>query len=285
MMVSGRELFRKANKGNYAVGGFNICNMEFVQAVVQAAEAQGSPVILQVSQGVAKYAGVETITEIVKAEAKKASIPVALHLDHGTDYDVIMQCLRAGFTSIMIDASRYELEENIRITAEIARACHAMNVGVEAELGKIHGVEDEIAVDAKDASFTDPQEAVRFVRETGIDALAIAVGTAHGPYKGKPELDFDRIKVIKELTDTAIVLHGSSGVGEADLRRAVELGVNKFNIDTDLRQAFNGAIRTYLMEDSEAYDPKKIIGVTKPAIQRVAEGKITLFGSAKKTWL
>ncbi len=282
MMISSRELFRKAHKENYAVGGFNICNMEFVQSVIQAAEAKHSPVILQVSQGVAKYAGIRTITEIVKAEAKRTSIPVALHLDHGTDYEVIMQCLRAGFTSIMIDASRYELEENIRITAEVARACHAMNVGVEAELGKIHGVEDEIAVDAKDASFTDPQEAVRFVKETGVDALAIAVGTAHGPYKGKPELDFERIQEIKALIDTAIVLHGSSGVGKADIQRAVQLGVNKFNIDTDLRQAFNETIRAYLNENKEIYDPKKIIGVTRPAIQLVAEEKMTLFGSTQK---
>ncbi len=284
MLISGRELFKRAKEGSYAIGGFNVCNMEFVQAVIKAAEVKQSPVILQVSQGVAKYAGITTITEIVKAEAAKTTIPVVLHLDHGTDYEVIMQCLRAGFTSIMIDASRYELDENIRVTREIANACHAMNVGVEAELGKIHGVEDEIAVDEKDASFTDPQEAIRFVKETGVDALAIAVGTAHGPYKGKPELDFERIQTIKQLVDAAIVLHGSSGVGEEDIRRAVELGVNKFNIDTDLRQAFDATLRDFVTQNPAVYDPKKIIGVTRPAIQRVAETKIALFGSSKKAW-
>lgn len=282
MLISGRELFKRAKEGNYAVGGFNVCNMEFVQAVIAAAEVKQSPVILQVSQGVATYAGISTITEIVKAEAAKTTVPVVLHLDHGTDYEIIMQCLRAGFTSIMIDASRYELDENIRVTREIANACHAMNVGVEAELGKIHGVEDEIAVDEKDASFTDPQEAIRFVKETGVDALAIAVGTAHGPYKGKPELDFERIQTIKRLVDAAIVLHGSSGVGEEDIRKAVGLGVNKFNIDTDLRQAFNATLREYVIQNPDAYDPKKIIGITRPAIQTVAETKIELFGSAMK---
>jgi fructose-bisphosphate aldolase class II len=184
----------------------------------------------------------------------------------------------------MIDASRYELDENIRVTREIACACHAMNVGVEAELGKIHGVEDEIAVDVKDASFTDPKEAIRFVQETQVDALAIAVGTAHGPYKGKPELDFERIQTIKQLVDAAIVLHGSSGVGEEDIRRAVELGVNKFNIDTDLRQAFDATLRDFVTQNPAVYDPKKIIGATRPAIQRVAETKIALFGSSKKAW-
>ncbi|MBF8984084.1 class II fructose-1,6-bisphosphate aldolase [Lutibacter sp. B2] len=284
MLVSGKEILNHAHENGYAVGAFNVNNMEQVQAIIEAAEETNSPVIIQASQGGLAYAGVEFIAEMGKVAAKNASVPVAIHLDHGTDFKQIMLCLRNGFTSVMIDASHYELDENIRKTQEITEMAHAVGVSVEAELGKIGGTEDDVSVDEKDATYTDPEEAEKFVRETGIDYLAIAVGTAHGPYKGEPKLDFDRIKVLKERLDMPLVLHGSSGVPEESIKKAVSLGINKINIDTDIRMAFHKAVKEFVSKNPDVYDPRKIVGPARSAMKEIIADKMRMFGSKGKAW-
>jgi fructose-bisphosphate aldolase class II len=284
MLVTGKAILEHAHENGYAVGAFNVNNMEAVQAIMEAAEETKSPVIIQASQGGLKYAGVEYIAGMCKIAAEKASVPVAIHLDHGTDFKQIIKCIRNGFTSVMIDASHHPLEENIKITKQIMDIANAAGVSVEAELGKIGGVEDDIAVDERDATYTDPEEAVRFVKETGVDYLAIAVGTAHGPYKGEPKLDFDRIKVIKERLNMPIVLHGSSGVPEDSIKRAVSLGINKINIDTDIRMTFHKAVKEVVKNNPDEYDPRKIVGPAREAMKDVIADKMRMFGSAGNAW-
>lgn len=282
MLVTGIELLSKAHKEGYAVGAFNTNNLEITQAIIQAAEEMRSPAIIQVSEGGLKYAGIETISAIVRTLAAKASVPVALHLDHGTDFNNVMKCLRNGWTSVMMDASKLPLEKNIAVTKNVVSIAHGMGVSVEAELGKIGGTEDNVTVDEREASMTDPDEALSFVKETGIDYLAISIGTAHGPYKGEPKLDFDRLKKIKELLNIPLVLHGASGVPEDSIKTAVSLGINKINIDTDIRQAFAWRLREVLKTDQEVYDPRKILGPCKDAMKEVVKNKMRLFGSAGK---
>lgn len=280
MLVTGREILEHAHKNNYAVGAFNVNNMEIVQAIVEAAEETNSPVILQASQGGLKYAGVEYIAALGRVAAEKAKVPVALHLDHGTDFAQVMLCIRNGFTSVMIDGSKHQLEDNILVTKKVIEVAHAVGVSVEAELGKIGGTEDDVTVDEREATFTDPNEAKTFVDETGVDSLAIAVGTAHGVYKGEPKLDFDRIKTIKELLNIPLVLHGSSGVPAEAIKKAVEGGINKINIDTDLRIAFTQAIRDYNKENPDNIDPRKVLKPAKEAMKEIIKVKMELFGSA-----
>lgn len=282
MLVSGKEILQKANDGGYAVGAFNTSNLEITQAIIEAAEEEKAPVIIQVSMSAIKYAGIENIAAIVITAAKNASVPVALHLDHGTDFNVVMQCLRNGWTSVMFDGSKYPFEENVAITKTIVNIAHPMGVSVEAELGKIGGTEDHITVDEREATMTDPDEAVKFVEQTGVDYLAIAIGTAHGVYKGEPKLDFDRLQKIKSLLKMPIVLHGASGVPEESIVKAVKLGVNKINIDTDLRQAFDSAIRSYLNVNPDQYDPRKILAAPREAMKKVVAQKIRMFGSSGK---
>ncbi|NLY66180.1 MAG: class II fructose-1,6-bisphosphate aldolase, partial [Tissierellia bacterium] len=240
------------------------------------------PVILQASQGAIKYAGIEYITALAKVAASKVKVPVAIHLDHGTDFEQIMLCIRHGFTSVMIDGSKYELKKNIEITRKVVEVAHAVGVSVEAELGKIGGTEDDITVDEREATFTDPEEAKIFVDETNVDSLAIAVGTAHGVYKGEPKLDFDRIKAIKDKLGIPLVLHGSSGVPADAIEKAVSLGINKINIDTDLRIAFTQAMKDYHKEHPDNIDPRKVLGPARAAMKEVIKEKIALFGSAGK---
>lgn len=280
MLVTGNEILQDAHKNNYAVGAFNVNNMEIVQAIIEAAEETRSPVIIQASQGGLSYAGVEYIAALGKVAAENASVPVALHLDHGTDFEQVMLCVRNGFSSIMIDGSKHEFEENIAITNKVVDVCRPIGVSVEAELGKIGGTEDDITVAAKDATFTDPKEAKEFLDRTGVDSLAIAVGTAHGVYKGTPEIDFDRIKAIKELLDIPLVLHGSSGVADEDITKAVSLGINKINIDTDLRMAFSHAIHDFVEENPDVIDPRKILAPAREAMKNRIKEKMELFGSA-----
>ncbi len=280
MLVTGKEILEDAHKNNYAVGAFNVNNMEIVQAIIEAAEETNSPVILQASQGGLNYAGIEYIAALGKVAARNAKVPVALHLDHGTDFDQVMLCIRHGFTSVMIDGSRFEFEENIAITRKVVEVAHAVGVSVEAELGKIGGTEDNVTVDEREATFTDPEEAKKFVEETNVDSLAIAVGTAHGLYKGEPKLDFDRIKAIKEIINIPLVLHGSSGVPDESIKKAVSLGINKINIDTDLRVAFTNAIKDFLEKNPDNIDPRKILGPAREAMKEAVVEKMNLFGSA-----
>lgn len=276
------ELLEKAEAGGYAVGAFNCNNLEIVQAIIAAAEAEKSPVIMQASQGAIKYAGLDYITEMAKVAAEQASVPVALHIDHGTSFEQVMKCIRSGFSSVMIDGSKLPLEENIALTKKVVDVAHAVGVSVEAELGKIGGTEDDIHVDEKDALFTNPDEAKTFVEQTGVDALAIAIGTAHGQYKGKPELDFARLEKIKSLIATPIVLHGSSGVADEDIKKAISLGVRKVNIDTNIREAFVAKMREVLDADAKEIDPRKVLGPAREAAIEVIREKIRVFGSNNK---
>lgn len=281
-LLSLNSLLEDAQAGGYAVGAFNCNNMEIVQAIIAAAEAENSPVIMQASQGAIKYAGIDYITAMAKTAALKARVPVTLHLDHGTSFEQVMQCIRAGFSSVMIDGSRLSLQENIALTKQVCKAARAAGVSVEAELGRITGAEDDIAVDEKEAFLTDPGEAQLFVQETGVDALAVSVGTAHGRYRGTPQLDFDRLKKIKQAVDVPLVLHGSSGVPDDAVRKAVELGICKVNIDTNIREAFTAAVRRVLENDPDEIDPRRILGPAREAATALIREKINVFGSAGK---
>ena len=281
MLVTGKEILDKAHQGGYAVGAFNINNMEILQSVIAAAEEKRSPVILQTSEGAIKYAGIDYLAAMVHLAAEKASIPVALHLDHGTTYCTIMKCIKYGWTSVMFDGSHLPLDENIAKTNEIIKVAHACDISVEAELGRLGGIEDNISVDEKDARLTSPDEAVKFVNETGIDYLAIAIGTAHGKYKGEPKLDFDRLQTIKKLVNIPIVLHGASGVPEASIIKATKLGVNKINIDTDIRVAFTDGVKS-VVTTSDVFDPRKVLAPAKVGMTEVVKAKIDMFGCAGK---
>ena len=281
-LVPVEDLLRKAQEGDYAVGAFNCNNMEIVQAIVAAAEKENAPVIMQASQGAIKYAGLDYITAMAKLAAGKAKVPVALHLDHGTSFEQCIQCIRAGFSSVMIDGSKLPLQENIALTRRVLEVARACGVSVEAELGKIGGTEDDISVSERDALFTDPGEADEFVRETGVGSLAVAIGTAHGQYKGVPELDFARLEKIIALVKIPIVLHGSSGVPDEAVRKAISLGVCKVNIDTNIREAFVAAARKVLEENPREIDPRKMLGPARESATEVIRDKIRIFGSSDK---
>jgi len=281
-LVPVNDLLQKAEQGGYAVGAFNCNNMEIVQAIVDAAEAEKSPVIIQASQGAIKYAGLPYIMALAKTAADLASVPVAMHLDHGTSFAQVMQCIRYGFSSVMIDGSKLPLEGNIDITNRVIEVARAVGVSVEAELGKIGGTEDDVSVDEREAFFTDPGEAKQFVEATGVDSLAVAIGTAHGQYKGEPKLDFARLEKIKNLVKIPIVLHGSSGVPDDAIRQAIKLGVRKVNIDTNIREAFVRGVREIIEANPKEIDPRKILGPAKKAMTAIIQEKIRLFGSSGK---
>jgi len=276
------NLLKKADQGGYALGAFNCNNMEIVQSIVTAAELENSPVIIQASQGAIKYAGLNYIIALARQAAEGTAIPVVLHLDHGTSFDQVMQCIRFGFTSVMYDGSQLPLKENIAQTRRVVEVARVFGVSVEAELGRIGGTEDDISVSEADAFFTDPAEAEQFVAETDVDALAVAVGTAHGQYKGEPKLDFDRLAEINRRISCPMVLHGSSGVPDQSIKRAIELGVRKINIDTNIREAFVGAMRRVLAGNPSEIDPRKVLGPAREAAADVIGDKIRLFGSAGK---
>ncbi|HHV64437.1 MAG TPA: class II fructose-1,6-bisphosphate aldolase [Peptococcaceae bacterium] len=280
--VSIKELLQKAQQGRYAVGAFNCNNMEIVQAIVAAAEAEKAPVIIQASQGAIKYAGLNYIVALTKVAAASVKVPVALHLDHGTSFEQCVQCMANGFSSVMIDGSKLPLAENIALTKKVLEVARPLGISVEGELGKIGGTEDDISVSEKEAFFTDPDEAERFCRETGVDALAVAIGTAHGQYKGVPKLDFDRLREIVKKVSTPIVLHGSSGVPDDAIREAIQLGVAKVNIDTNIREAFTAAARQVLAANSKEIDPRKVLGPAREAAIEIIREKIRVFGSSGK---
>ncbi|GAX89570.1 class II fructose-1,6-bisphosphate aldolase [Effusibacillus lacus] len=280
--ASFKEVLTDGLKHGYAVGQFNVNNLEFLQAIIETAEEERSPVILGVSEGAMKYMNIEYTVAMCKAAAEKASVPVILHLDHGSSYEVVLKCLRAGFSSIMIDASHYPLEENIAKTRQVVHACHTLGVDVEGELGRIGGTEDDLSVDERDATLAKPEEAVRLVQESGIDALAPAIGSAHGLYKGEPKLDFDRLAKIRDLTGVPLVLHGGSGIPDEDIRKAISLGVSKINVNTENQVAFTNKIRELLDKDAKVYDPRKYLGPAREAIKETVREKIRLFGSNNK---
>ncbi len=281
-LVTGRELVNMADEQGFAIGAFNVNNLEIIKAIVESAQEERSPAILQASQGAIKYAGIDFIAAMVTAASEQIDVPVALHLDHGTSFDQNMLCIRKGFTSVMYDGSQYPLEENIARTREVVKVGHAVGVSVEGELGKIGGTEDDITVDEKDALMTNPEEAERFSRETEVDYLAVAIGTAHGPYKGEPKLDFERLEEIRRRTKTPLVMHGASGVPEECIMKGIELGVRKINIDTELRQAFTKGLKQVISDKPEEYDPRKLLKPAKDSMKEVIKEKMRLFGSSGK---
>ena len=297
-LVTSTELFRRAQEGGYAIGAFNVNNMEIIQGIVDAAKEEKSGLILQVSAGARKYANSIYLRKLVEAAIEDSDLDIVLHLDHGENLEIVKQCIDDGFTSVMIDASHYPFEENVRITKEVVDYAHARGVVVEAELGKLAGVEDAVSVAKEDATYTDPDEAVEFVKRTGIDSLAVAIGTSHGAYKfkGEPKLDFERLeKIGKLIPNTPLVLHGAStvlpefvelcnkyggdipgaqGVPEEVLRRAAQINVAKINIDTDLRLAMTAAIRQFMVENPSEFDPRKYLGPARAAIKGMVQHKI-----------
>ncbi|NLJ86928.1 MAG: class II fructose-1,6-bisphosphate aldolase [Firmicutes bacterium] len=281
-LVTVAELAQRAAQGGYAVGAFNLNNMEILQAVIEAAEEERSPVILQASQGGLKYAGIDYIVAMARVAAERASVPVALNLDHGTSFEQAMQCIRKGFSAVMVDGSMLEFEDNVALVRRVTDVAHAVGVSVEAELGKIGGTEDDIVVAEKDAMMTDPDEAAEFVERAKPDLLAVAIGTAHGVYKGEPRLDFDRLLAIKGKVSIPLVLHGASGVPDDAIRRACKLGITKINIDTELRVAFSSAVRDTLVSNPKEIDPRKILGPAREAMKRVVKEKMRLFGCSGK---
>ena len=297
-LVTTKEMFAKALNKDYAVGAFNVNNMEIIQGIVDAAKDEKSPLILQVSAGARKYAKPVYLLKLVEAAIEDTGLDICLHLDHGEDFDICKKCVDDGFTSVMIDGSKHPFEENIRITKEVVEYAHDHGVVVEAELGKLAGVEDAVKVEARNATFTDPEEAAEFVARTGVDSLAVAIGTSHGAYKfkGTPYLDFERLKQIHALIpETPLVLHGASsvlkefvdrcnqygakipgaqGVPEEMILEAVKHGVCKVNIDTDLRLAMTAEVRRYIVEHPEDFDPRKYLGVGREAIKGMVAHKI-----------
>ena len=297
-LVSTKEMFEKAYVGGYAIGAFNVNDMEIIQGIVDAAKVEQAPLILQVSAGARKYAKPVYLTKLVEAALIDTDLPIALHLDHGDDFEICKDCIDSGFTSVMIDGSKHPFEKNVELTARVVEYAHKHGVVVEGELGRLAGVEDDVNVSEKDALFTDPEEAAEFVRLTGVDSLAIAIGTSHGAYKfkGTPYLDFDRLQRVGELLPNfPIVLHGASsvpqafvekcnsfggaipgaqGVPEEMLRKAATMAVCKINIDTDLRLAMTASIREVLANNPAEFDPRKYLGPGREAIQAMVQHKI-----------
>lgn len=283
-LVPMAEILQRADEEGYGVGGFNVNNLESLQAIIQAAEEEKSPLILATSEGAIKYMGMDHVIGMVEGFLKNTDLPVALHLDHGGSFDAAMKCIRKGYSSVMIDASKHPFEENIANTKEVVQAAHAVGVTVEAELGRLVGSEDEITVTEREAAMTDPDEAVEFVKRTGVDCLAVAIGTAHGVYKGDPELDFDRLKAINEKVDIPLVLHGASGVPDSDVQKSIGMGIRKINVNTDFQQAFTAKLREDLADDPELYDPRKYCGPAREAMAEKVKEKIRAFGSNGKAW-
>ncbi len=281
-LVPAAAILRRAQSGGWAVGAFNCNNMEIVQAIIRAAEEESAPVILQASQGAIKYAGLDFIVAMARTAISQTSVPVAIHLDHGTSFEQVVRCIRGGFTSVMIDGSHHPLAENIALTRRVVEVARAVDVSVEAELGRIGGTEDDISVAERDAFFTDPEEARLFVESTGVDSLAVAIGTAHGRYRGEPKLDFQRLEQIRKAVNIPLVLHGSSGVPADAVRQAIKLGVCKVNIDTDIRQSFTEAVRRVLAADPDEIDPRKVLGPAREAAVATIREKIRIFGSSGK---
>lgn len=281
-LVSMNEFLPKAKANKFAVGQFNMNNLEFAQAITEAAIEEKSPFIFGVSEGALKYMGIEYTVAIAEAAAKQSGLPIALHLDHGSSFEVAMKCIRAGFSSVMFDGSHYSLEENIKLTKEVVRAAHAMGVSVEGELGTIGGVEDDISVDESHASLAKPEEAIRFYEETGVDCLAIAVGTAHGMYKGEPKIHYDIIEQVTAAIPVPIVLHGGSGVPDEAIRLAIAAGAGKINVNTENQVALTQTIRDVLNKDANVYDPRKYLVPGRAAMKAVVQEKIRLFGSSNQ---
>jgi fructose-bisphosphate aldolase class II len=303
MLATGMEILSKARKEGYGVGAFNVNNMEFVQGVLEAAEEARSPVLLALSEGAMKYGG-KALTMLVREMGRDATVPVCIHLDHGSSYEACLRAIQAGFTSVMIDKSHEDTQTNIRETKRTVEAAHALGVTVEAEIGRLGGVEEHVVVSAEDAFLTNPEEAKMFMEATGADYLAVAIGTSHGAYKGKgrPFIDHARIAQIASATPKPLVMHGASSVpdslvqmfrasggeiGDAagihpeDIQKGIKAGIAKINTDTDLRLGFVGKMREAL-KNAKEFDPRKILGPAREELKAIVKARMELFGSAGK---
>lgn len=275
-LVTSEKMLLDAQKGNYAVGAFNVENMEMVKAVIAAAEELKAPVMLQTTPSTIKYGTVETYAAIVRAEAEKASVPVCLHLDHGNSFELAVRAMKAGYTSVMIDGSGEDFENNIAVTKKVVDVAKAIGIPVEAELGKVGGKEDDLEADAD--TNTDPSEAKEFVERTGVSSLAVAIGTAHGFYVGTPVLDKPRVSAIREVVSVPLVLHGASGLSEEDVRECVERGMCKVNFATELRAAYTAAVKKLLEDKPETYDPKKFGTAAMEAVKEQVKIRMKMCG-------
>jgi len=305
MLVGLNEILPRARKKKYGVGAFNTTNLEITQAILTAAQAQNSPVIIATSEKAIKYAGMENISLMIRTMAEKIKIPVVLHLDHGKTFELIKECIKFGYTSVMIDASDLPFKENLQLTRRVVRYAHKRGVTVEAELGMLAGIEDDINIKREQAVYTSPQEAKLFAEKSECDALAVAIGTSHGAYKfkGKPKLRIDILKKIARQVKIPLVLHGASavkarwinrvnrfggalkrtrGVPDDLIKQAIKNGISKINTDTDLRIAFTAGVREFLKNNPDVFDPRKIIGRGREAVIRVVTERIILFGSKNK---
>ncbi|CAQ82871.1 MULTISPECIES: tagatose bisphosphate family class II aldolase [Photorhabdus] len=281
-LISSRQMLKKALREGYAVPAFNVHNLETVQVVAETAARLASPVILAGTPATFSYAGTDYLVSICQEAARCHNLPLALHLDHHEELEDISHKVTVGVRSVMIDGSHLPFEENIRKVTEVVRFCHRYDVSVEAELGRLGGQEDDLNVSNADSFFTDPLAAKAFVARTGIDSLAVAIGSAHGLYHGEPHLDFERLAAIREQVDIPLVLHGASGIPEAMVHQAIALGVCKVNVATDLKIAFADAVKSYFIQHPDANDPRKYIVPGKQAMQAVVEEKIQICGSAGK---
>lgn len=279
-LISSTSMMQTARANGYGITAFNVHTLEMLQAVVEAAEELQSPLILQTTVGTVKHLGPEYIVAAARVAAKNATIPIALHLDHCTDYDVLIRCIREGYTSVMIDASMRNFEENVAITKEVVKIATAAGVNVEAELGKVGGVEDDISVSEEDARLAVPSECAEFVSLTGVHTLAPAIGTAHGIYVGEPKIAFDRLEQISKEVSVPLVLHGGSGIPDEQVKRCVALGMAKFNVATELRIAFSDAIKAIFNENPNENDPRKYMVPAKQAVKALAQKKMILSGCA-----
>ena len=277
-LVSSLELIKEASRQRKAIAAFNIHNLEMIQAVIEGAVELDSPVIIQTTPGTLKHAGIENVSAIVKQMALKYDIPIALHMDHCPYFDQIIQCIRHGYTSVMIDASHLSYDDNVALVKNVVKVAHAVGVQVEGEIGKIGGVEDDMYVNALDASLTEPHEAKTFAEDTQVDSLAVAIGTAHGMYEGEPNLDYDRIEKINNVVSMPLVLHGASGVPEESVKKAIQLGMAKVNIATELKNPMAMVIREVLSNPKEN-DPRNYMGAARDAIKEVVKDKIRMCGT------
>ncbi|MGX1984079.1 tagatose-bisphosphate aldolase catalytic subunit [Thermolongibacillus altinsuensis] len=273
-LVNTKEMLLKAKQEGYAVPAFNIHNLETIQVVVETAEEMRSPVILAATPGTFQYAGRDYIQAISETAAKRSSIPIALHLDHHEKIEDIIASVELGAKSVMIDASHYPFDENINIVKEVVEYAHSKGATVEAELGRLGGQEDDLVVDEAESYYTDPDAAVEFVKRTGVDSLAVAIGTAHGLYRSEPKLDFERLDLIRKKVNIPLVLHGASGISQEDVRRCIELGCAKVNVATELKIAFSSALRQYLIDNPQVNDPRKYMEPAKQAMKKVVREKI-----------
>lgn len=283
MLTKPHQLFADALHTEYAIGAFNASNMELVQAIIAGAEAKKSPVIVQTSEGAIEYAGLKMLSSIITMAAQEAQVPVVMHLDHGHSFEMAVKCIEAGYTSVMIDVSTKGYEENMRETIKVVEYAHQRGVWVEAELGAIvgkEGIKDLKGEKTPDSFLTNPRQALEFITKTGVDALAVSVGTIHGAFTGQEYIRFELLEEIqKTVPNIPLVLHGASGISDEHLKKACGMHVGKVNVDTELRIAFEKAVQAYFTESHDSVDPRKIIGPAKDAVQGVVEKKIEIFGS------